>query len=144
MPPTLAPERISVETETVDEARSTAARADLTTSALALVHPDGTQAPLPAELQSVLLTAISSLAQNGSVTIARMPEELTSTVAADILGVSRPTLMKWVEDGTITSHKVGTHSRFDRKDVLALRDRRRASQRKALDELRALDEELDG
>lgn len=30
--------------------------------------------------------------------VGRMPEELTSTVAADLLGVSRPTLMKWARN----------------------------------------------
>ena len=62
-------------------------------------------------------------------------------VAADLLGVSRPTLMKLAREGEIDSFKVGTHTRFKRDEVLRVRDARAAKRRAAFDELRALDEE---
>ena len=57
-----------------------------------------------------------------------MPKELTTTAAAKLLGVSRPTLMKWVGEGRLASHKVGRHTRFESEDVLRLKEQRRRAQ----------------
>jgi excisionase family DNA binding protein len=59
--------------------------------------------------------------QGGSDAIeAVSPEE-----AAAILGVSRPTVVRWASNGQLTDHKVGAHHRFDRAEVEKLRDARR-------------------
>ncbi|WP_218121324.1 helix-turn-helix domain-containing protein [Actinomyces ruminicola] len=87
------------------------------------------------------MAALASIAEHGEVTIGRVPDELTSTVAADMLGVSRPTLLKWSRDGVIDSFKVGTHTRFCREDVVRLRYERERERRRAFEELRALDAE---
>src|SRR5699024_4366571 len=110
-------------------------------ASLVLRFADGSVKELPASIQRMLLGALTSIAQQGSVTIGQLPESLTSTVAADLLGVSRPTLMKWVKEGRISSSKKGSLARFSRDEVLELRDRNAATRRAALDELRALDEE---
>ena len=81
------------------------------------------------------------VAQRGQVKISRVPEELTSTVAAELLGVSRPTLMKWAKEGKIATHKRGTHSRFKREDVLQLKRQRAEERMKAFQEWRAFEEE---
>lgn len=77
-----------------------------------------------------------SLVANGEVAVARMPDELSSSTAADILGVSRPTLMKWAKEGKIPSFKVGTHTRFRRDEVLELKRLRAKNRSDAFDELR--------
>lgn len=134
----LATDRITINDHIIDEARD----APLSrTSTLVLRSADGEETPLPAELQQVLLRTLASIAGSGEVTIGRMPPELTSTVAADLLGVSRPTLMKWAHDGAIDSFKVGSHTRFRRDDVLQLREVRALQRAAAHDDLRAFDEE---
>lgn len=139
---TATPERITIGVETLKEARE-AGKKDLQNSTLILHHADGSEQILPAHLQEVLLDTLKALAGSGEVSIGKMPDELTTTVAADTLGVSRPTLMKWVEEGKIASYKVGSHSRFKRDDVLDLKKQRVKAQRDAFAELRALDAELD-
>ena len=68
-----------------------------------------------------------------------MPEKLSSTSAAELLGVSRPTLMKWAKEGRINSFKVGTHTRFNRDDVLALKRSMEKNRNDAFEELRAFE-----
>ncbi|MGP9846331.1 helix-turn-helix domain-containing protein [Brachybacterium sp. 107] len=133
----LTTNRITISDRIVDEACDTP---PLTNASLVLRTDDGAEVNLPRDLQRVLLGALTSLANDGEVTICRMPEELTSTVTADLLGVSRPTLMKWVHDDEISSFKVGTHTRFRRDEVLRVRDLRAKQRRAAFDELRSLDE----
>jgi excisionase family DNA binding protein len=70
-----------------------------------------------------------------------MPENLTTTAAASVLGVSRPTLMKMIKRHEIPAHKVGSHSRLRTEDVLAARTARRSKQRQAFDALRALEDQ---
>lgn len=135
------PERITIGEEVRKEAHE-ANQADFRNSTLILCLADGSEKVFPPHLQETLLDTLKSLANTGGVFIGKMPEELTSTVAADTLGVSRPTLMKWVEDGKIGFHKVGSHTRFKREDVLGLKAQRSSERQKAFDELRALDDEM--
>lgn len=111
-------------------------------AALVLRAADGTEIELPERIQAMLLATLSSVAENGEATIGRLPDELTSTVAAHILSVSRPTLMKWVRQGRIDSFKVGTHTRFKREHVLRLQAERMEERRSAFAALRE-DEDWD-
>lgn len=143
MPATaLATERITISDHIIDEARDTPVT---TGSALVLRSAEGEDVELPADLQQILLHTLASIAGDGEVTIGRMPEELTSTVAAELLGVSRPTLMKWARAGEIESFTVGSHTRFRRDEVLrvrALNARKRAAAHEALREFDAEHEEM--
>lgn len=80
---------------------------------------------------------------NGSVTITGFPEEVTTTIAAEMLGVSRPTLMKRIAAGEISGRKVGSHTRLRTDDVLRLRERENIKREQAFAELRKIDEEFD-
>jgi len=52
-------------------------------------------------------------------------------------------LMKLIRSGEVPAHKVGTHHRLKAADVMAFKRERLARQRQALDDLRALERELD-
>ena len=92
-------------------------------------------------VQRLISQVLTSVAQRGEVTISRIPEELTSTVAAELLGVSRPTLMKWAKEGAIATHKRGTHARFKRDDVLKLKQQRAEERAQAFSEWREFEKE---
>ncbi len=91
---------------------------------------------VPAELSAVLTAIVDSVARGDALTVGGLPDELTTTAAAELLGVSRPTLMKLVTAGDLPAHRVGTHTRLRSADVLAYRDARLLRQRRAFDELR--------
>ena len=105
-----------------------------------LVLDDGQEIDLSPHLVDAFRFVLNGLTQ-GDLSIRSVPEELTSTSAADLLGVSRPTLMKMVADGEIESHKVGTHHRFAYRAVALLARRRQLAQQDAFAALRAFDEE---
>lgn len=74
------------------------------------------------------------------MTIGSLPRELTTTTAAAVLSISRPTLMTLIKNGTIPAHKAGSHTRLYAEDVLTARAARRARERAAFARLRDLDD----
>jgi excisionase family DNA binding protein len=104
--------------------------------------PDGPR-PLPPELSKLLWAALEAIASGKALAIHSLPPELTTTVAAEQLGVSRPTLMRMIRDGEIPAHREGSHHRLNTTDVLNAKRERLARQRQAFNELRDLEDQLD-
>ncbi len=96
---------------------------------------------VPEELSNIVARILRIVASGGTVTVGSMPEELTTSTAAEQLGISRPTLMKMIDRGDIPAHKVGSHTRLRTGDVMAFRSERQARRRRAFEELRALEDE---
>lgn len=80
---------------------------------------------VPAELGQLIMNMLDSIAEGGSLTVSSMPAELTTSMAAHVLGVSRTTLMKRINRGEIPARKVGTHHRLATADVMRARDEKR-------------------
>jgi excisionase family DNA binding protein len=108
-----------------------------------IVNDSRQPAGLPPELARILATVVEVMARGGTVTIGSLPEELTTTVAADQLGISRPTLMKLINEGKLPAHRVGTHRRVKLSDVQAFKRTRLQEQRRAFAELSELSDQLD-
>lgn len=60
---------------------------------------------------------------------------LSTSEAADIVGVSRPTLVRLLESGEIPFEQPGRHRRVRLADVLAYRERARRQRSAALDQM---------
>lgn len=103
--------------------------------------PEGSQ-EIPPALAAVITRVIETLARGGTLTVGSMPEEVTTTVAAQHLGVSRPTLIKLIDSGVIPARKVGTHRRLRSADVVAYKRQRLEEQKAAFAELLELEDEL--
>lgn len=118
-----------------------AARSDSTSFAV-VIKLDSRELTLPQALTTCLTNVMSNLATGGSTRIESMPKELSSTVAARHLGVSRPTLMKHVASGALPSRKVGTHTRIRTSDLVTFRERLLDDQLAAFAELRRISDAL--
>lgn len=102
----------------------------------------GDQVEIPEEIHRVLLQVIDSMQRGLAVSILPQSKTLTTQQAADLLGISRPTLVKLLDEQKLPFERVGTHRRVLLVDVMAFRDRRRQEQYDALEEMRStLDDE---
>ena len=72
----------------------------------------------------------------------KMEEEPTTQEAANLLNVSRPYLVKILEQGVIPSVKVGTHRRIRFEDLDMYKRQRDAGRRKSLAELTQMSQDL--
>jgi len=100
-----------------------------------LLGPDGEQVPLPAEVYRVLRQVVEVMRQGKATLVAPQGLLLTTQEAADFLGVSRPTLVKLLEDGAIPFEKPNRHRRVRLQDLIDFQHRRRAERRSGLNEL---------
>lgn len=104
--------------------------------------------PLPAHLPSEVNTALRLLLgimrDTGAVVIAALPQDLSTGEAAEILGVSRPTVVKLVEEGEIEYTRPSVHRRVSRDSVLAYRERRRQERHTGIESILRIIEEAEG
>ena len=106
-----------------------------------LVGPDGTEIDVPEELYGVLRDVVDTLSQGLAITIAPHNPMLTTQEAADLLNISRPTLVRLLTDGEIAYTMRGRHRRVLLRDVLDYRERTRRERRQTLDEMAAAGED---
>ena len=96
---------------------------------------DGEEVEIPAIAIELLLEVLRQTSQGKAVSIAPVAQEITTQKAADILGISRPTLNKLLEEGKIPFTRPSRHRRLLLRDVLKYREEVRQARRKALIEL---------
>ena len=96
-------------------------------------------------LNQVISRVLRALAQGQSIDIQPVPRDLTTTAAAQRIGISRPMLMKAIRSGELPAHKVGSHFRIRPEDADTFRKnllaQKVAENKRALQELWAFEEE---
>lgn len=93
------------------------------------------------EVFEILREVVEALAQGLAITVAPHQMVLSTSEAADILGISRPTLVRMLESGEIPFEQPGRHRRVRMADVLAYRERVRRQRGAGLDRMVAAAED---
>lgn len=103
----------------------------------ALLGPDGEQIPLPMAAYKVLRQVVGAMERGASISVEPIDRQLTTQQAADLLGVSRHTLVRLLDEHELPFERLGEsrHRRLRLHDVLAYRERKRTDRRSRLDEL---------
>jgi excisionase family DNA binding protein len=90
---------------------------------------------LPASAFQLLLRILNEMSQGNAVTLMPIHAQLTTQQAAELLGVSRPFLVKELKKRRIRHQMVGTHRRIAYTDLVAYQQQCRIAHGRALDEL---------
>jgi excisionase family DNA binding protein len=96
---------------------------------------DGVEYPVSDRARDALVEILAALGDGERVQVVRLPEMLSTQEAADLLRVSRPTLVKLLEDGVLPYERPGTHRRVPRVAVTKFLETRRKRRRAGLMEM---------
>lgn len=97
---------------------------------------------VPASAFRLFVDILAQMANGNSVTLTPIHGELTTQEAADVLNVSRPYLIKLLEEGQIPFRKVGTRRRVLCKDLIEYKRQIDEQRKETLYELAAQAQEL--
>jgi excisionase family DNA binding protein len=101
----------------------------------ALVGADGERLELPNTVYRLLKDIARNMQLGRAIVLIPENQQLTTQRASDLLGVSRPHLIKMLEAGELPYHKSGSHRRIYLKDLVAFQKRRDAERKTALDRI---------
>lgn len=96
---------------------------------------------LPLKALMLLADILEAIRQGKPISIIPHATEMTTQAAAELLGCSRPHLVKLLEEGKIPFTKVGRHRRVKFEDVIAYKRQMKAKQEKLITKIIQADEE---
>ncbi|WP_306050704.1 helix-turn-helix domain-containing protein [Oceaniradius stylonematis] len=97
---------------------------------------------LPAGAVALLMDVLEAMASGRGVSLIPENAELTTVQAAGVLNVSRPFLIKLLDDGMLPYRKVGKHRRIRMEDVMAYKEQVDKEREAVLDQLAAEAQDL--
>jgi excisionase family DNA binding protein len=92
---------------------------------------------VPASAFELFLEVLGQMANGNAVTIVPVHAELTTQEAADVLNVSRPYLVRLLDEGQMPCRLVGTHRRIKMADLLTYKSKGDDVRAAVLEELAA-------
>jgi excisionase family DNA binding protein len=107
-----------------------------------LVGSNGASVELPDSVLALLQQIVRELRQGHVVSLVSLDRELTTQQAADLLNVSRPYLIKLLEEGRISYIKTGTHRRISLPALMEYKAQRDEERRRGLALLTQMSQEM--
>ncbi|MFO7874085.1 MAG: helix-turn-helix domain-containing protein [Bacteroidales bacterium] len=105
------------------------------------IEETGEKIKVPTRALTLLGKILKAMSQGKPISIVPIATEVTTQQAAEILGCSRPHLIKLLEEGKIEFTKVGKHRRLKFEDVMNYREKVKEEQKQHLIEIMNADEE---
>jgi excisionase family DNA binding protein len=106
------------------------------------VEENGETVTVPRAAVDLLVGVLANMAAGQAVFLVPARAELTTQQAADLMNVSRPFLVRLLQDESIEYRLVGTHRRIKAASLLDYMRRDDARRRKAADELTVLTQDM--
>jgi excisionase family DNA binding protein len=106
------------------------------------IEETGDKIILPLKALNLLGEILKAMSQGKPISIVPIATEVTTQRAAEILGCSRPHLVKLLEEGKIEYTKVGKHRRIKYEDVIDYKKKMKEEQKKRLIEIMHADEDF--
>lgn len=97
---------------------------------------------IPAAAARLLVQILDEMSRGNAVKIVPVHAELTTQEAADLLNVSRPTLIQMLNQNLIPYRKVGTHRRIPFVKAIEYKKKLQSDRLETLAKLVAYDQEL--
>jgi len=107
------------------------------------IEETGKKIKIPLSALKLLEDILKTMSQGKPFSLVPVAAEVTTQKAAEILGCSRPHLVKLLQDGEIAYTKVGKHRRLMFEDVMAYRREMKKNQKQHLINMMKSDEELE-
>lgn len=105
------------------------------------IEETGEKIKVPLKALKLLAYILKITSEGKPVSIVPVATEMTTQAAAEILGCSRPHLVKLLEEGVIPYTKVGKHRRVKYDAVMKYRRTMKANQKERLIEMMKTDED---
>ena len=96
-----------------------------------VVDAHGHEAALSGEVASLFRAAVATARGSGRVLLFSPDDTLSPVQAAELLGVSRPMVYRYIQDGLLEDRPVNTHHRIPVASVHQLIEERRSAARHA-------------
>jgi excisionase family DNA binding protein len=95
---------------------------------------------IPSRALKLLGDILKAMSEGKPISIVPVATEVTTQKAAEILGCSRPHLVKLLEEGKIEFTKVGKHRRLKFEDVFKYREKMKSEQKNHIIDIMDFDE----
>lgn len=89
-----------------------------------VIGEKGRRVPLPRVVVGLLDEILKNMEAGKGVSIVPEHQQLTTQRAANLLGVSRPFMVRLLDEGKLPHHMVGSHRRVYLKDLLKYKAKR--------------------
>ena len=96
---------------------------------------------VPVSALRMMVELLTQLGEGNMVKLVPIHAELTTQEAADLLNVSRPTLIKLLDEGALPYHRTGNRRKVLFSELQAYKEQKKRDRLIALDELSELDQE---